>query len=97
MSPALEQCGTELIIEPIWASSSHVLGATQVALVVKNCLPDIREWVQSLGREDPLEGMLTHFNLIYWGSLMAQTVKNLPVKLQVEENNDYMLVLLYKL
>ena len=53
--------------------------------------------VQSLGWEDPLEGMLTHFSLIYWASLMAQTVKNLHVKLQIEENNDYMLVLLYKL
>ena len=28
---------------------------------------DIREWVQSLGREDPLEeGMTTHSNILGW-------------------------------
>ena len=33
-------------------------GASQVTLVVKNCLPKqetLEIWVQSLGREDPLE------------------------------------------
>ena len=41
--------------------------ASQVAQVVKN-LPAIQEtWVQSLGREDPLEkGMATHSSILAW-------------------------------
>ena len=46
------------------------LWASLVALVVKN-LPvnagDIREMVQSLGQEDPLEeGMATHSSILVW-------------------------------
>ena len=45
-------------------------GASQVALVVKNHLPvqEMQEsWVQSLGQEDPLEGvMATHSSILAW-------------------------------
>ena len=45
-----------------------MIEASQVALVVKN-LPanagDIRDEIQSLGWEDPLEeGMVTHFSIL---------------------------------
>ena len=45
-----------------------VLGASLVTQTVKN-LPAMREpWVQSLGREDPLEkGIATHFSIRAWG------------------------------
>ena len=48
----------------------HCNGAYQVALLVKNHLP-VQEmqdtWVQSLGREGPLEeGMTTHSNILAW-------------------------------
>ena len=40
-------------------------GVSQVVLVVKNPLPMQETWVQSLGREDPLEeGMATH--PVFW-------------------------------
>ena len=44
-----------------------VPGASQVAQMVKN-LPAMQEtWVQSLGREDPLEkGMATHSSVPAW-------------------------------
>ena len=36
-------------------------------MVVKNCLPMKKMWVQSLGQEDPLEKkMATHFSIIAW-------------------------------
>ena len=45
-------------------------GASQVALVVKNCLPmqeTQKMLVQSLGQEDPLEeGMITHSSILSW-------------------------------
>ena len=46
------------------------IGASQVALVVKNQPAnegDLREWVQSLGQEDPVkEGMATHSSTLVW-------------------------------
>ena len=44
-----------------------VLGASLVTQTVKN-LPAMREpWVQSLGREDPLEkGIATHSSILAW-------------------------------
>ena len=44
-----------------------VPGASQVAQMVKN-LPAMQEtWVQSLGREDPLEKeMATHSSILAW-------------------------------
>ena len=56
--------------------------ATQVALVVKN-LPanagDARVWVQSLGRQDPLEkGMATHSGILAWRIPWTEE----PVRLQ---------------
>ena len=48
------------------------MGASQVALVVKNLSAsarNIRDAVLSLGREDPLEvGMATHSNILAWRS-----------------------------
>ena len=48
------------------------MGASQVALVVKNLSAsarNIRDVVLSLGREDPLEvGMATHSNILAWRS-----------------------------
>ena len=43
------------------------LGASLVAQTVQN-LPTVQEtWVQSLGREDPLEkGMATHSSILVW-------------------------------
>ena len=45
-------------------------GASQVALVVKNCLPvqgTEEKWVPSLGQEDPLEEeMATHSTPVAW-------------------------------
>ena len=36
-------------------------------MVVKNCLPMKKMWVQSLGQEDPLEKkMATHFSILAW-------------------------------
>ena len=44
-----------------------------VAQMVKN-LPTMRgTWVQSLGREDPLEkGMATHFSILAWRILWTE-------------------------
>ena len=45
-------------------SSGH---KTQVVLVVKNLQETQETWVQSLGREDPLEeGMATHSSILAW-------------------------------
>ena len=42
-------------------------GASQVALVVKNCLPMPEMQVPSLGQEDLLEKeMATHFSILAW-------------------------------
>ena len=42
-------------------------GASLGAQVVKNLLVVQETWVQSLGREDPLEkGMATHSNILTW-------------------------------
>ena len=45
-------------------------GASQVVLVVKNppvIAGDKEIWIQSLGREDPLEeGMATHSSILAW-------------------------------
>ena len=45
----------------------YTYGASQMAEIVKN-LPSVKEcWVQSLGREDPLEkGMGTHSSILSW-------------------------------
>ena len=41
--------------------------ASQMALVVKNPRANAEMWVQSLGREDPLEeGMATHSSILAW-------------------------------
>ena len=41
--------------------------ASLVAQTVKNLLTMQEVWVQSLGREDPLEkGMATHFSILAW-------------------------------
>ena len=59
-----------------------IYGASKVALVVKN-LPanagDVRVWVQSLGRQDPLEkGMATHSGILAWRIPWTEE----PVRLQ---------------
>ena len=44
------------------------LGASSVALMVKNLSAMWETWVQSLGWEDPLEEvMATHSNILAWG------------------------------
>ena len=44
-----------------------ICGASLVAQAVKNPLAIQETWVQSLGREDPLEkGMATHSNILAW-------------------------------
>ena len=53
-----------------WHAALYKFRASQVALVVKN-LPanagDVRDQVQSLDWEDPLEeGMATHFSILAW-------------------------------
>jgi len=49
---------------------THLLGASQVALMVKNLLAnagDVRDTGQSLGPEGPLEkGMATHSSILAW-------------------------------
>ena len=43
------------------------LRVVSVAQMVKNLLAMRETWVQSLGREDPLEeGMATHFSILAW-------------------------------
>ena len=43
------------------------LGASSVALMVKNLSAMWETWVQSLGQEDPLKnGMATHSNILAW-------------------------------
>ena len=66
-------------ILPYSVQSCPSLGASLVAQTVKN-LPAMRElWVQSLGREDPLEeGMVTHSSIPAWR--IAQTEE--PGRLQ---------------
>ena len=60
----------------------HLLsGASQVVLVVRK-LPasegDIRDTVQSLAREDPLEeGMGTHFSILAWRIPWTQELGNI--------------------
>ena len=53
-----------------WAYSGHVKGAAQVMLVVKNPpanAGDVRDGIQSLGQEEPLEGsMATHCSVLAW-------------------------------
>ena len=45
----------------------HVLGASLVALVVKNPPAMQETWVQSRGREDPLKKqMTTHSSILAW-------------------------------
>ena len=66
MSPALQ--AASLPAEPSGSmQGSCQLGPSLVAQMVKN-LPAVQEtWVQSLGREDPLEqGMATHSNTLAW-------------------------------
>ena len=42
-------------------------GTSLVAQMVKNLPVMEKTWVQSLGREDPLEtGMATHFSVLAW-------------------------------
>ena len=43
------------------------MGASLVAQMVKNLPAMLEIWVQSLGREDPLEqGMATHSSILAW-------------------------------
>ena len=42
------------------------LGASLVVQMVKNLPAMWKTWVQSLGREDPLEIMATHSNILAW-------------------------------
>ena len=55
------------------ASPQGSLGALLVAPTVKN-LPSMQEtWVQSLGRQDPLEkGMVTHSSVLAGGILWTE-------------------------
>ena len=55
------------------ASAQGCLGASLMALMVKN-LPAMQEtWVQSLGREDPLEKrMATHSSILAWRILWTE-------------------------
>ena len=49
------------------SSSSVPLGASLVAQMVKNMLVMQKTWVQSLGRDDPLEKeMATHSSILAW-------------------------------
>ena len=49
------------------AGCTDILGASLVAQLVKNLPAVQRAWVQSLGREDPLEkDMATHSSVLAW-------------------------------
>ena len=56
-----------LLLTPLLKVPSSQLGTFLVAQTVKR-LPTMQEtWVQSLGREDPLEkGMTTHSSVLAW-------------------------------
>ena len=61
---------TQILVLSVKMNYSYILIRTQaflVAQIVKN-LPEMQEnWVQSLGREDPLEkGMDTHSSILAW-------------------------------
>ena len=75
----LRLCNVTLCLSPLWwwrvhvvywAYSGHVKGAAQVMLVVKNPpanAGDVRDGIQSLGQEEPLEGsMATHSSILAW-------------------------------
>ena len=48
--------------------------------VVKNPLAKQETWVQSLGREDPLEKeMATHFSILVWETLWTEELEELPL------------------
>ena len=45
----------------------HIIGISLVAQMVKSLLVMQETWIQSLGREDPLEKkMATHFSILSW-------------------------------
>ena len=71
--------------EGLSLSLSGTLGASQVALVVKNPLAsagDKETRIQSLGREDPLEeGMAAHSCIVAWRIPWTEE----PVRLQSME------------
>ena len=51
----------------------NVIWASMVAQTVKNLLAMQQTWVQSLGREDPLEkGMATHSSILAWRILLTE-------------------------
>ena len=61
---------TQILVLSVKMNYFYILIRTQASLVaqiVKN-LPEMQEnWVQSLGREDPLEkGMDTHSSILAW-------------------------------
>ena len=61
---------TQILVLSVKMNYSYILIRTQaflVAQIVKN-RPEMQEyWVQSLGREDPLEkGMDTHSSILAW-------------------------------
>ena len=46
---------------------SSILGASQLALVVKNPPANAESWARSLGQEDPLEeGTATYSSILAW-------------------------------
>ena len=42
------------------------LGVSLVGETVKNLPPMQETWFRSLGWEDPLKGVVTHFNILAW-------------------------------
>ena len=44
----------------------HIIMTSLLAQMVKRLLTMWETWVQSLGWEDPLEGMATHFSILAW-------------------------------
>jgi hypothetical protein len=56
-----------ILLEELMVNILSILGASLLALTIKN-LPAIQEtWIQFLGGEDSLEkGMVTHSNILAW-------------------------------
>ena len=70
---------------------SYLQGASLVAQLVKN-LPAVWEtWVQSLGREDPLqEGMATHSSIFTWRIPMDRGVWHAIVHGVLKNQHDWL-------
>ena len=53
--------------QTLWKGAVFIYQASLVAQRVKNLPAMLETWVQSLGREDPLEeGMATHSSILSW-------------------------------